>query len=224
MISGGYMKNKLYWLEGIRGLVAFIVLFGHFLCAYYPALFTGITTDSKFGSLIDVRLASTPINIFWNGYFAVSIFFVLSGFVLTTKFFSTTNNNIIISSSIRRYVRLAIPITGSSLIAYWLLKTNLYFNDELVEYTGAYWYLPNYYNFDPSFIDMLKKSFIYTFLKGSDTLSYNAVLWTMKLEFFGSLLVFSMALLIGQLKNRLLFILFFLSSLKTLITFHLFLV
>ncbi|WP_427137213.1 acyltransferase family protein [Psychrobacillus psychrodurans] len=194
--------NNLKWLDGIRGLAALVVVVGHYLCAYYPSVFTGSVKDSHFDGLIDVRLADTPFNLFWNGYFAVSIFFVLSGFVLSTKFFSSKDYSFIVSSGIRRYVRLVIPVTFSCVIAYCLLKANLFFNEGLANYTKAYWYLPNYYNFEASFIDMLKKSLIDTFIYGVDTISYNPVLWTMKIEFFGSLLVFAMALLFGQLRNR----------------------
>ncbi|WP_347722507.1 acyltransferase family protein [Lysinibacillus capsici] len=202
------MKEKINYLDGVRGFAALVVVFGHFMNAYYPALLTANINDSHFNNFIDVKLADTPFNLIFNGYFAVMIFFVLSGFVLTNKFFKSGENEFIISSAIRRYIRLVIPVAFSCTIAYLILKFSLFSNNELANYTKGYWYLPNYYNFEASLIDMIKKSFVDTFVYGVDTTSYNAVLWTMKIEFLGSLLVYSLALLIGKLRNR--FIIYFL--------------
>lgn len=201
-VLGDKMREKIYYLDGIRGLAALIVVFGHFMNAYYPALLTASIEVSHFESYIDVKLADTPFNLVFNGYFAVSIFFVLSGFVLTNKFFKSSGNEFIVSSAIRRYIRLVIPVAFSCTIAYLILKFSLFYNNELADYTKAYWYLPNYYNFEASFIEMIIKSLLETFVHGVDYTSYNAVLWTMKIEFLGSLLVFSIALLIGKLRNR----------------------
>ena len=201
-ICEGHMREKINYLDGVRGFAALVVVFGHFINAYYPALLTANIEDSHFNNFIDVKLADTPFNLMFNGYFAVSIFFVLSGFVLTNKFFKSGENEFIISSATRRYIRLAIPVVFSCTVAYLLLKFNLFSNNELANYTKGYWYLPNYYNFEASFADMIKKSLVDTFIYEVDSTSYNAVLWTMEIEFLGSLLVYSLALLIGRLRNR----------------------
>lgn len=199
------MKDKFEYLNGLRGLAAFAVLIGHFIGAFYPALVTGALSDSNIIGYYDVRLADTPFVVFFNGYFAVEIFFVLSGFVLTHKFFLYKKNEVIVSSAVRRYFRLVIPVAVSCFIAYLLLKFGLFFNDELAVYTKAYWYLPNSYNFEASFLKCIKQAFVDVFIHGLDATPYNAVLWTMQYEFLGSFLVFTFVLIFGKLKNRYIF-------------------
>ncbi len=71
-------KQRLDYLDGIRGVAAFIVVIYHFVCAYVPS----IATDQYTKPLL---LADTPVNLFYNGPFAVIIFFTLSGFVVTNS-------------------------------------------------------------------------------------------------------------------------------------------
>ena len=58
----------------------------------------------------------------------------------------------------------------------------------------------NYWTFTPDIINAIKAAVWGTFFTGDDT--YNPVLWTMTIEFYGSMLVFAMALLFGSLRNR----------------------
>lgn len=72
------MTHHLRHLDSLRGLAALTVITEHYLIAYgLPC--TGRTCQS----LLD----TAPLNFWWNGATAVSMFFVLSGFVLSIKYF-----------------------------------------------------------------------------------------------------------------------------------------
>jgi peptidoglycan/LPS O-acetylase OafA/YrhL len=58
----------------------------------------------------------------------------------------------------------------------------------------------NYWTFTPDFVDAVKQAMWGSFFAGDDT--YNPVLWTMTIEFYGSMLVFAMALLFGLQRTR----------------------
>jgi len=64
------MHSRLHYLDSIRGLAALSVLFWHLYLAY------GFPDSMQW-------MTHTPLTFFWNGVGAVSLFFVLSGFVLT---------------------------------------------------------------------------------------------------------------------------------------------
>jgi peptidoglycan/LPS O-acetylase OafA/YrhL len=199
------MKEKIHCLDGLRGLAAFVVLLHHFILAFYPRF--QFTEPIYF----------TPFNLFYNGGFSVSIFFVLSGYVLSYKFFQSKDLNILAASATKRYFRLLLPVLGSVTLAYFLLKFGLFTNVEASKNIVSGTWFPLFYNFEADFIDMLKQGLYTVFLHEiPSTISYNATLWTMRIEFFGSLLTFSFLALFGKLNKRfLVYIILFIVLYKT---------
>jgi peptidoglycan/LPS O-acetylase OafA/YrhL len=51
-----------------------------------------------------------PLSMFWNGVFSVTIFFMLSGFVLPLNYIKTKKIESITSGAFKRYLRLMIPV------------------------------------------------------------------------------------------------------------------
>ncbi|MFJ7729607.1 acyltransferase family protein, partial [Neobacillus sp. NPDC097160] len=181
------MREKLNYLDGLRGLAAFIVVIHHYTNGFYPA----------YGGN---EIAKSPISILYDGNFSVCVFFVLSGFVLSGKYFKTKNPEVLIASATKRYFRLLFPVMFSIFLAYVFLRMNLFsYKDEVAGITGSGW-LASFYNFDANFVEMLKQGLYKVFLFGEA--SYNTNLWTIYLEFFGSFLTFAFLALFGKLKKR----------------------
>src|ERR1035437_10886835 len=101
--------GKISYLEGIRGLAALLVFFHHFSLAFYPAFFTHDPGASHLNGL-EVQYGTSVFSVFSNGNFCVCIFFVLSGFVLSRKYFQSNTFSVLLSGAQRRFVRLYIPI------------------------------------------------------------------------------------------------------------------
>lgn len=187
--------GKLKYLDGMRGLAALIVVIAHFVNAFALSL-----KDYGRPEYLRYRFISeSPLNILYNGGFAVCIFFVLSGYVLTYRFYRDKNLSTIIASASKRYIRLLIPILFSIFVAYILMKLNLMQNTSVGELTRSGW-LVQFYTFEPSFKDMIFQAFYEVFFTGNST--YNTNLWTIKIEFFGSFMVFAFVALFGKLRNR----------------------
>ncbi len=194
------MTGKITYLDGLRGIAAVNVMIMHFFVALAPAMIYGSKLPSHFGNL-DLVFSSTPLGLIGAGNFSVCIFFILSGFVLTHKYFEMKDNSIIISSAVRRYIRLFIPIFAVVMLSYLLASAGLYryYLETMTISAGSNY--RGYWAFTPDILDALKQAFWGSFFVGGKTV-YNPVLWTMKIEFFGSMLVFAMALLFGQLRSR----------------------
>lgn len=191
--------NKIRYLDGLRGLAAFVVVFHHFILAFYPALFSGQDNTLHMRTGAEVYMSGSILNLLYNGNFAVCIFFVLSGYVLSYKFFLLKDHEIITASAIKRYLRLAIPVAFSVLFAYVLMKFSLFYNQQAADLSGSGW-LGGFWNFTPNFMDALSQTFIGTFF--SNIFEYNATLWTIAFEFFGAFLIFGFLALFGKMKNR----------------------
>jgi len=191
--------KKINYLDGLRGLAAFMVVFHHFILAFYPALFSGADATTHLKPGVEAFASGSVFNLFYNGNFAVCIFFVISGFVMSHKFFQFKDHEIITASAIKRYLRLAIPVSISVFLAYLFMKFSLFYNNQAADISGSGW-LGGFWNFTPNFMDMLNQAFVGTFF--SSVFEYNKTLWTIAFEFTGSFLVLGFVALFGKMRNR----------------------
>jgi peptidoglycan/LPS O-acetylase OafA/YrhL len=74
-------STHVAWLDSVRGLAALSVIGSHYVNSY------DLPCQS---SLCAELLSNTPLHIWWDGAAAVSMFFVLSGLVLSLKYFRHT--------------------------------------------------------------------------------------------------------------------------------------
>lgn len=185
------------YLDGLRGVAALMVVFWHFSATFTPFL-NARPLFPKSG-LVHFAL-NYGLAVFYSGNFAVCIFFVLSGYVLTQGFFRTGNGAELGRKAIGRYVRLAPPIFVGSLICAVLIYFNLYSNDMVHQIVGSG---DAEYRLNRGILALNPSSFLYEvlirdFLVNDDAHLFNPAFWTMQIEFRGSLLVFMVAFLVYQ--------------------------
>jgi peptidoglycan/LPS O-acetylase OafA/YrhL len=193
-------SERIIRLEACRGIAALIVVCGHIIAGFEPRIY-GVVGTRIAGSLV-----GTVFDVAINGAGAVIFFFVLSGYVLTARFFEKPNPDYMAVAAMKRLPRLALLTTivtlGSALI--WLL--GLYRFQEASQITGSEWLrtfaeanLPD--NFRPSLFGALQQGAWRTFITGDSYLDTS--LWTMTHELHGSLVVFVGApFLLFVLKKR----------------------
>ncbi len=189
MAETGSQTDRAHFLDGIRGWAALMVVFSHLI-----VFFLSSTTPAYQGWYI---------GFISDGNLAVFTFFVLSGFALSVGFLQTGKTSVITALSLRRYLRLSIPVAVSALLAYLLQKAHLFSNAEAGAATHNLW-LETFYTFPPDLLSCLKFGLYDVFFGYDPQQSYNAVLWTMPIEFFGSFIVFSICALTLHLEKKLL--------------------
>lgn len=195
--------GKINCLHGLRGLAALIVVINHFVVGFYPALYSGNINEVHITNGIEVIISKSPLNLIYQGNLSVCIFFVLSGFVLSYNFFKHVNHEIIVDGAVRRYFRLFLPVMFSMIIVYILMRLSLFFNIKAAKVTYSSWWLGKFWSFKESIFDVLKQGLVQVFFRYSS--KYNTVLWTMTYEFYGSLLVYAIISIIGNIRNRYVF-------------------
>lgn len=196
-------NTKLHYLDGIRGLAAFAVVIAHYIQVFYPAALNGNPQQAHF--TWDIWYGRSPINLFYNGQFAVCLFFVLSGYVLSVKMFQPeldreTFGQLLHSSARRRYVRLAVPAAVSVLLVYLAILANAFM---LQEIWGITWtdMKKDYYQLDTNVYAVIKAAIFDPFFR-FEAHPYNPVLWTMSYELSGSFLIFAFLALFGRMNHR----------------------
>lgn len=100
-MSGG-AKERLHYLDSVRGIAASLVVIYHFI-------------GWRWEEHIEYNIAS----MFFNGADAVSFFFVLSGFVLSYKYFQRNATLSIKKYVFKRFLRLYPAFIFTVLINYW---------------------------------------------------------------------------------------------------------
>lgn len=184
----GYLDS----LDSLRGIAALIVIFSHVFFAYYIELHSGAADASA--SQAALQIFHSPFTFFYRGQFAVLLFFILSGYVLTLGCVRKAHADpdyIPIAAS-KRYLRLGLPTAASVLICYLAVVAGA-----VPEVTSG----PTPRLMDSPAPDVAlpaaMMSAVYKSMLFGDQ-SFNYVLWTIKIEFYGSLLIFAVFALLGR--------------------------
>ncbi|MFA0809534.1 acyltransferase family protein [Microbulbifer epialgicus] len=179
--------KRIGYFDGLRGVAALVVVNEHLLKLFFALAFSDAALRAA-GSGIIEQMSFPPFNMLHNGAWAVCIFFVLSGYVLSYSFFKTASvgQADLVGKVAARYLRLAIPVTASLIFVWVLMLLGAFQFEEVALITQSQEI--NQYGSIPTFTDIFKQGF------GSalflDDLRYNPPLWTMSVEMIGSIGIF----------------------------------
>jgi peptidoglycan/LPS O-acetylase OafA/YrhL len=194
-------EHKYESLDGLRGLAALSVVLLHYVQGFAPFLVGYVATRRHVP--FERAISTTPLQLPLAGNFAVCIFFVLSGFVLSLSFFRHKDAAVLIPSAARRYFRLLLPALGSVMLAYFVLRVGgIHAKQASVGSESSTW-LAILWN-SPAHLSQALYQGFYGIWFGAFNVSdsYNVVLWTMHYELLGSFLVFMFLALFGKMQNR----------------------
>ena len=175
--------RRIPYFDGLRGIGALIVLLTHLSVSLYPSLTSG--QDDLSGVHLFTHFARSPLDLLTSGNFAVAIFFVLSGYVMSLL--ACHSRHSLLGLSLRRYIRLAGPSAASCMLSAALLLAGLYYNQRVAALTDSSW-LRQWFDFPASLPSALSEGLIGIFTVPNSI--YNANLWTMYTELWGSLAIF----------------------------------
>jgi peptidoglycan/LPS O-acetylase OafA/YrhL len=213
-------SRETAWLDGLRGVAAFLVVIYHFGLKFHnPLIF-----DTSYGAQNLVGFAATPRPVdeeprvflyeIWrlpflrffmvSGHTQVSIFFVLSGFVLSWGPLTALRkgdmdkfSRSLSSSVFRRWIRLYLPCFAVAFLKCLMVSLGLH-SDSGVERVGFFAQVWDYLKADARFAN----PFLINRVQLLDIVhKYDWTMWTIPLEFAGSLLVFLLLLAISRFRS-----------------------
>lgn len=196
-------------LDGVRGLAAISVIFSHVFLLYYSEIHYGLADSEP--SALALGVFHSPLTFFYRGGAAVLLFFLLSGYVLCSACIKKApmDDRYVSVAASKRYLRLGLPVAAAVFIGYLGIVLNVF----PVAPAGINAFL-DFPDQGLGFGQMLKSAIYGSMLFGDGNFDY--VLWTISIEFYGSLLVFALYALVG--KNRT-FSIVFCSALGCLLLF-----
>ena len=174
--------KHIAYLDSIRGLAALAVINEHFVIAY------GLPCNNQFCQRI---LDFSPLHFWWDGGAAVSMFFVLSGFVLALKYFRDTQCPDLHSFQLLPYVigrlfRIWLPYVVLIVLSGFLYRYTLETPALITELRASEWINSLWRGHPLSFMDMLREAFL---LKLPQVVVLLPQSWTLSIELVLSLLL-----------------------------------
>ena len=179
------MRDKVPYLEGLRGIAAMQVVLLHFVTGFMPWT---------------AEHAWPPLRVLFDGHTAVYVFFLISGTVLTPSF---ARDGAFAAKLAKRVVRLVIPVAAAALVATLLLAALPDAHVRAAALTGSVW-LATDSSGAPTLAHFAREVGLDSLLLGyrDATLfapvaahlppmkrSLDAPFWSLHLELYGSLLV-----------------------------------
>jgi len=184
--------SKINALDGLRGVAAIFVIFSHITLLICPYLHLGSSFDANPKSWA-THLLDSPFTFFFKGTSSVMLFFVMSGFVLSYSMIRKgARKGFLIHAVIKRYFRLNIPVASSIIFCVILMGFGA-FTANLV---GPRYDLYNAYTASFDALTPVKDAIYGSIFLGNGTFNY--VLWTINIEFFGSIMVYALLALLGS--------------------------
>jgi peptidoglycan/LPS O-acetylase OafA/YrhL len=189
-------KFSTEYLDGVRGLASFIVFIFHFTHLLYPS------TNTGYGVNKNPSIWQLPIiRVVYSGAAMVSIFFVVSGYVLTHRYiqkmhrheFGTLYSSLT-SLTFRRSLRLLLPALASCALAFICASAGLIVVPKKIDHK------PFQHGISAliRYIDEESNPWTWdSYMKGF----YNPQLWSIALEYRGSMVVFLAVLGLARSKT-----------------------
>jgi len=194
-------KIRFTHLDSMRGIAACIVIVLHYVAVFYPSATFGIHKSYVEHFEWEKLFYNFPLNFLIAGRFAVCLFFILSGYVLSYSVLGKKNQGAkILSYMIKRPFRLGGLVLFTIMSGAILWWSGLFYNHPVSEISHSIPYLDAAWVGDFQISKFLDVFFFSPF---SDGTVYNPPLWTIDIELYGSFLVFCFVLIFGNLRYRL---------------------
>lgn len=192
------------YLDGLRGFAAFLVYWQHHHLWSRDGLKGGLIFENGFGYDGQYYFVCLPFvrNFFTGGHFAVTVFFVISGYVLSTKPLSLINageygklGDNLASALFRRWLRLHLPVIATT----WVYMTSWH---AFGIWTGSSQHMSNYWDeLWNWYIEF--KNFSFVFRTGGESwFTYNFHVWSIPVEFRGSIVIYTALLAFSRLTRN----------------------
>ncbi len=194
--------SRYVYLDSLRGVAALIVVFVHYMASFLPMVIFGDQPNSASHlPWLEAWFFYPPFGLLIAGQLAVSLFFILSGYVLSYRFLGQPVSLAkTLEMTAKRPIRLGglVWFSMSLYALFWYL--GWFQNNAAADITGSHKWLSLWWQGELDVAVFFSDLFTQSFSQGT---VYNNPLWTIGFELYGSLLVFAFLLLFSGYKHRL---------------------
>ena len=200
--SGKNLRRTAY-LDGLRGFAAFLVYCGHHQLRAHESMQGGVIFENAFGYNRQYHFACLPgIRTFFSGgHFSVTVFFVISGYVLSAKPLALIQarehmklGDSLASALFRRWLRLHIPVICTT----FLYMTSWHAFGLWADHSPQSRYRDEVWKWYAEF-----KNYSFVFRTGGEAwFTYNFHVWSIPVEMRGSIVIYTALLAFSRCKKN----------------------
>ena len=198
------VPGRLAYLDGLRGVASLLVFFIHNQGWSHSDFTEYVYMDNAFGWNGQYHVATIPgiRLLFTGGLLAVSVFFLISGYVLSSSALRSIHTgdhvklgHTLSSALFRRWLRLYIPVAATTFLCLTSMQILRVRSSQdghggPVSFTAEAWF------WQKTFRDF---SFLFS---GTPWLPHNDHAWSIAYEFRGSILVFTALLAFSRVRHH----------------------
>lgn len=195
--------RRTAYLDGLRGFAALLVFLGHHELWAHESQHADRILENAFGYDGQYYMASLPVvrTFFSGGHLAVSCFFIISGYVLSAKPLSLIHggdhlalSDNISSALFRRWIRLFLPVICVTFLSFSMWHAF----GVLANFEPRRSFVEEVWNWYAEF-----KNFSFVFRGGgSPWLSYHFHVWSIPVEFRGSIVIYTALLAFSRCRTK----------------------
>jgi peptidoglycan/LPS O-acetylase OafA/YrhL len=192
--GAGCRPPKFAYLDSLRGLASIIVVLAHYVGTFYPWAIFGQRYSQR--CWLESWLQRPPFSLVTAGHFAVCLFFILSGYVLSIGFLvASPRKGDLLHAALKRPVRLGGLALFTVAVGYALMCAQLVGPNRISPAVTLPW-LDTFWTQTPQWKQFLGDFLLAPLAHGT---TYNPPLWTIHKELVGSYLVFGYVALARRL-------------------------
>lgn len=172
--------KRQYHIDGIKGVLCFMVMFGHFWNIYRNCQENELIKNVMFDKMTSSFIGS-PVLVatFW-----LYAFLVISGYLISNT--KITNIKELLLKSIKRFLRFFIPVLGACIFIYIIQETIGFYADDTKTFFLNKWFQKYYVKSLP---------FVAVFTESLNALvsakcAFNSPFWVIKDMFISSILIY----------------------------------
>lgn len=188
-------KNKIEYIDGIKGVACIMVMLGHYYCIYslaeefipMPALLVGV-----------FRL----VEFFLDADLGLFIFALLSGYCIALSKIDTVKKLVV--AIFKRFIRFLIPVLGANLVTYLVYLSIGFHNSATTDLFVNTWFTSYYQN--DMWLGLAVKDSVKTIFGNGAV--FNASFWVIRYFFYASILVYIGSYLESKCADKMKFVLY----------------
>lgn len=197
-------QKRILWIDGLRGMACLCIVLHHFVMGYVPGAYSGDVGVAHLSNGMERAFAQSPLSFFTIGDFWVTIFCMVSGFVIANQVYRMTSEEQLSKALFKRYPRLMLPVAAVSVLVFFMMQVGLFYNDVAAAQTGSEW-LAMFYNEKASLRELFFGTVADTWFVGMQ-LTFSNAFWMLNELFIGSFVAYILAVIGKKQQTRMLYL------------------